>query len=104
METLVAWLPILGIFLIFWLLLLRPAQRRQKELRNLQARLAVGDRVVTNAGIYGTVTSLEDDKVGLEVADGVVIMMSRGVVSGIHAEDFEKPDQAASDSNQAEQE
>jgi len=83
-ETLVAWLPILGIILIFWLLLIRPAQRRQKQLNSLQDSIAVGDPVLTSAGIFGTIARIDDDdKLGVEVADGVVITVARGAIVGL---------------------
>lgn len=83
MESLAGLLPILALVLIFWLLLIRPAQRRQRQLHSVQDALAVGDPVLTSAGIFGTVARLEDDKVGLEIADGVVITVARGAVVGL---------------------
>jgi preprotein translocase subunit YajC len=79
-------LPLIAIFAIFWLLVIRPAQRRQKDMRAVQNRLAIGDEVLTNAGIYGTVASIDDDRVGLEVATGVVLMIARGAVVGVQKE------------------
>jgi len=82
-ESLAGLLPILALVLIFWLLLIRPAQRRQRQLHSVQDALAVGDPVLTSAGIFGTVAHLDDDKVGLEVATGVVITVARGAVVGL---------------------
>lgn len=82
MEALASLLPILGIFLIFWLLIIRPAQRRQKKLHGVQRELAVGDRVITGAGFFGTVVRVEDDRLGLEIAEGVVMTVARQAVVG----------------------
>lgn len=82
LTDLAAWLPILGIFAIFWLLILRPARRRQKVVAEMQSQLAVGDRVVTSGGIFGTISRTEDDRVGLEVAEGVVVDVARGALVG----------------------
>ncbi|QIX28721.1 preprotein translocase subunit YajC [Nocardioides sp. JQ2195] len=76
-------LPIIAIFLIFWLLVIRPASRRQKEMRQVQQELQVGDEIITNSGIFGTVARLEDDKLGIEIANGLVVMMARGAVAGV---------------------
>jgi preprotein translocase subunit YajC len=65
----------------FYLLLIRPQQRRQKEHQALMAALAVGDRVVTIGGIFGTIRSLDDDRVGIEVAPSVVIEVARSAVA-----------------------
>jgi len=65
----------------FYLLLIRPQQKRQKEHRALMGSLAVGDRVVTIGGVYGTVSTLEDSRVGIEVAPGVVVEFDRAAVA-----------------------
>ena len=80
MPDLVALLPLVGIALLFWLLVVRPASRRQQQLRAVQSTLKVGDEVVLAAGIFGTVRSVTEDRVGLEVAEGVVVQAARGAV------------------------
>ena len=80
MPDLVALLPLVGIALLFWLFIVRPASRRQQQLRALQAHLKAGDEVVLAAGIFGTVRSVADDRIGLEVADGVIVQAARGAV------------------------
>ena len=102
METLAAWLPIVGIILIFWLLLIRPAQKRQRALNSIQDSLSLGDPVVTSSGIFGTVASIgDDDKVGLEVAAGVVITVARAAIVGVTKPDVDdEAEPAASDLEQ----
>jgi preprotein translocase subunit YajC len=80
LPDLVAVLPLLGIALLFWLLIVRPASRRQQALRSLQESLSVGDEVLLAAGLYGTIRTIEDKKIGLEVAGGVVVMAARGAI------------------------
>ncbi|MGY2703148.1 MULTISPECIES: preprotein translocase subunit YajC [unclassified Nocardioides] len=76
-------LPLVGIALLFWLFIIRPASRRQKELGRMQSSLDVGDEVVLTSGIFGTVRELHDDRVEVEVADGVVIEVARGAIGTI---------------------
>ena len=83
MQGLLQLLPIVGISLIFWLLVIRPGARRQRELRSMQAELSVGVRVVLTSGIYGTIRALRDDRADLEVAPGVTITVARGAVAGL---------------------
>jgi preprotein translocase subunit YajC len=90
-KDLASLLPIIGIFLIFWLLVIRPASRRQKKLAAVQKQLAIGDPVITGAGIFGTVVSVDDDKVGLEVASGVVLTVARQSVVGV-VPDHDQPE------------
>ena len=95
MQDLVSLLPILGIFLVFWLLIIRPAPRRQKALQAVQRQVSVGDRVITGSGIFGTIASEDGDRFGLEIADGVVITVARQSVVG--TVDDEERDAAATD-------
>jgi preprotein translocase subunit YajC len=76
-------LPLVGIALLFWLFIIRPASRRQKELGRMQSSLAVGDEIVLTSGVYGSVLALEDDHVMVEIATGVVIKVARGAVGSI---------------------
>jgi preprotein translocase subunit YajC len=82
-EGLAGLLPLVGIALLFWLLLIRPAQRRQRELGRMQSSVDVGDEVMLTSGVYGTVASLDDDRVGVRIAEGVVIQVARGAVGSI---------------------
>jgi preprotein translocase subunit YajC len=81
MDTLNQVLPLVVLGVAFYFLIIRPQQTRQKAHRELMAALAEGDRVVTIGGIHGTVASLDDDRVGLEVAPGVVIDVARSAVA-----------------------
>ena len=73
-------LPILLIFAVFWLLILRPARQRQRAVMEVQAALAPGTEVVTAAGLYGSVVAVEGDVVVLEVAPGVTNRYARQAI------------------------
>jgi preprotein translocase subunit YajC len=76
-------LPIVGIALLFWFLLIRPANRRQRETRQMQASLQVGDEVMLTSGIYAVIRSLSDDRVTVEVSPGVSIEVARGAIGTV---------------------
>jgi preprotein translocase subunit YajC len=76
-------LPLVAIAALFWLVLIRPAQRRQRALGQLQRAVAVGDEVMLTSGIYGTVRTLDDDTLSLEVADGVTLRVVRAAVGSV---------------------
>ncbi len=80
MSELASLLPLVAIGLLFWLLLIRPQSRRQREVRQMQAALQVGDEVMLTSGIYGVVRTLDDDKVLLEIAPGTVVEVARGAI------------------------
>ena len=72
----------LGILVVaFLLLIVRPQRRQMAAHRALVATLRVGDDVVTSGGIYGTIQSLDEDAVELEVAPGVVLRVARGAIA-----------------------
>ena len=74
---------ILIVFLLIWLLLIRPQRRRQNDQLTMQDSLHAGDEIVTAGGMYGTVTEIDEDEVSLEVADGVVVRIARRAVAGV---------------------
>jgi preprotein translocase subunit YajC len=71
-----------AIFVIMWLFMVRPQQKRQKKIREFQNALQEGSKVVTGGGIYGTVKriNMENNTVDLEVAHGVIITVDKGYV------------------------
>lgn len=82
-PELVQLLPLVGIALLFWLLVIRPASRRTRELSRMQSALSVGDEVMLTSGVYGTLRELHDDRVAVEIAAGVVIHVARGAVGTV---------------------
>jgi preprotein translocase subunit YajC len=78
--------PIIFIVILLaalWLLMIRPAQRRQREQQRLTAAMEVGDEIVTAGGLYGTVKALQDDEVRLEIAPGIEVRVARRAVAGV---------------------
>ncbi len=65
------------IFVVMWLFMIRPQQKRQKELNNFRDNLKKGDKVVTVGGIYGTVVEVNDNKVMLEIDKDVKIKVDK---------------------------
>jgi preprotein translocase subunit YajC len=79
----VEFLPLIGIALLFWLFIIRPQSRRQKELRSMQSSLSVGDEVMLTSGVFATVELVEDDHVLVGIAPGVTIKVARGAVGTV---------------------
>ena len=80
MSTLLMLLQFLPIFLIIWLLIIRPQQKRQKDLEKMLKTLKKGDRVLTSGGIYGTVIGVEDARAVLKVADDVKLEFAKSAI------------------------
>lgn len=67
-------------FVGFWLIVIRPARNAQRRTADLQRSVSVGDEVILTSGIFGTVRTLTEDKVGLEVAEGLVLTVARQAI------------------------
>ena len=83
MNDLAALLPLVAILALFWFMVIRPQQRRQKEVAALQHGIQVGQRVMMSSGVYGTVTSLTDDRARLEIAPGTEIEIARAAIAKV---------------------
>jgi preprotein translocase subunit YajC len=76
--------PLLALLITFglmWVLLILPQQRRMREHQAVVASLRAGDEVVTAGGVYGTITSVDEDTLAVEVAPGVVLRVLRSAVT-----------------------
>jgi preprotein translocase subunit YajC len=70
-------------FAVIWVLIVLPQRRRQKAHQELIGRLAPGDYVITSGGLYGTVTDVGEDDLGLEVAPDVEVRIAKRAVGGV---------------------
>jgi preprotein translocase subunit YajC len=80
-------LPMLLIIGVFYVLLIRPQQKRQKELQQTIAQLKTGDRVVTTGGIIGTITTVRDTSFLIRSAEKTILEIARSAVAGIDEEE-----------------
>ena len=79
-----AFLPLILIFGVFYILLIRPQQKKMKEHKATLSAIRRGDKVVTGGGIVGTVTKVIDDlEITVEIADGVKVRVQRGLISTV---------------------
>lgn len=69
-----------AIFVLFYFMLIRPQQKKQKEHREMVSNLKKGDEVVTVGGVLGKISDLDENFVSLEIADGVEIKVQRHAV------------------------
>jgi preprotein translocase subunit YajC len=79
-------LPMLLIIGVFYLLLIRPQQKRQRQLQETIASLKIGDRVVTTGGIIGTITTVRDSSFIIRSADKSIIEIARSAIADIDRE------------------
>jgi preprotein translocase subunit YajC len=98
-SSLIAFLPLLLMGGIFYFLLIRPQQRRAKAQQALLRSVEVGDDIVTTAGVFGTVTDIDDidDVVTVEIAPGTRIRMVRAGIGRVVSDDDETLDEIEAD-------
>ena len=91
-SALVQFLPLVLIFVVFYFLLIRPQQKKQKEHRTMLDALRRGDRVVTGGGILGTVSKVvSPEEVEIDLAANVRVRVLRSTITSVLA----KPDPSA---------
>ena len=76
-------ISLLLVFVVFWVFLIKPQQKQQKQRAAMLEALKPGDKVVTIGGICGTVSRITDDKIFVEVSEGVVLEMLRNAISSL---------------------
>jgi len=80
-------IPMILVFGVFYLLLIRPQQKKQRELQATIAELKAGDRVVTTGGIVGVITAVRDTSFLIRSADKTILEIARTAVAGVDAEE-----------------
>ena len=79
-------LPIILIIGVFYLLVMRPQQKKRRAQQEKLSTVQPGDKIMTTAGVFGTVASVGDDKFDLEIAPGVRVTMIKAAISQIVTE------------------
>ena len=79
-------LPIFLIIAVFYVLLIRPQQKRQRQLQDTIASLKIGDRVVTTGGVIGVITTIRDTSFIIRSADKSILEIARSAVAGVDEE------------------
>ena len=80
-DTLLTFLPMIAIFVVFYFLLIRPQQKKQKEARAMLESLEKGNEVVTAGGILGRIVKLDEQYVTVEIAPNTQMVVQRGAIS-----------------------
>ena len=82
-DMLIQFLPLVGLVVLFYFLMIRPQQRRMKQHQQMITNLKRNDVVVLSSGVIGKVVRVEEKEVGLEIAQGVTIKVVKGMISEV---------------------
>ncbi len=80
-------IPMILVFGVFYLLLIRPQQRKQKQLQETVSQLKAGDKVVTTGGIVGVITAVRDTSFLIRSAEKTILEIARTAVAGVDSEE-----------------
>lgn len=82
-AALINFLPIIAIGLVFYFLVIGPANKQRKQTQEMLSALKKGDRVITTGGIYGTIQGVEPEAVYLKISENVKVKVARSAISGV---------------------
>ena len=82
-PTLISFLPLALVFVVFYFLLIRPQQQKAKDHRVMLANLKKNDEIITSGGLYGRVLAIADDVITVEIAPNVKVRVDRPQIATI---------------------
>jgi preprotein translocase subunit YajC len=84
---------LVALFVLLWLLLIRPQRKRSEQQVAMQDQLRAGDEIITAGGIHATVKSIEDDVLDIEIAPKTIVRLDRRAVAAVVSEEEELEDE-----------
>jgi preprotein translocase subunit YajC len=82
-NPLTMFIPIIMVFIVFYLLLIRPQQKKQKDHQALLSGLSKGDKVITNGGLYGTISDSKEHVVILKIAENIKVEVVKSAIATV---------------------
>jgi len=82
-NSLVTFLPLIVIFVIFYVLIIRPQNKKQKEHKEMVSAVATGDEIVTAGGVLGKVLAIGEQFLDVEIANNVTVKVQKHTVSAV---------------------
>jgi len=99
-STFMSFLPLVAIIAIFYFLILRPQNKKQKETQKMISALKKGDRVITIGGVHGVIQSVKESTVIIKVDENTKMEFNRGAISSVSSQGKEEKDDKKSDSEE----
>jgi preprotein translocase subunit YajC len=84
-ADLIQFLPLIGLVVLFYFLMIRPQQQRMKQHQAAISAVKRGDNVVLSSGVIGKIVRVEDAEVGVEIATGVTVKVKKSMISEVQA-------------------
>lgn len=90
-NPLTSFLPLILILVVFWLFMIRPQMKKQKEVKKYRESIQKGDKVVTIGGIYGKINEVKDRTVILDVGNNIILKVDRDAINRDMSDLMEAP-------------
>ncbi|TVP85430.1 MAG: preprotein translocase subunit YajC [Alkalicoccus sp.] len=87
MDLLGALIPLILMFAIFYFLLIRPQQKRQKKVREMHSNLQKGDKIITIGGLHGTIDAIDENRVVVDVNGQIKMTFDRQAIREVTNQD-----------------
>lgn len=82
-NPLIAFMPLIILFVIFYFLLIRPQQKKAKEHKQMLSNLRKGDSVITGGGLYGRIIAMSDEVLTLDLGNNQEVKVNRNYISSV---------------------
>jgi preprotein translocase subunit YajC len=82
-SSMLSFLPLVLIFVVFWFMIIRPQKKQQAQRKTMIGALKRGDEVVTSGGLFATIKDVKSDRVVATIADGVKVEISKASINGV---------------------
>jgi len=82
-SSMLSFLPLVLIFIVFWFMIIRPQKKQQDQRKTMISALKRGDQIITSGGLFATVKDVKGDRVVATIADGVKVEISKGSINGV---------------------
>ena len=89
-NTLMAFLPMILIFGVFYFLMIRPQQKKAKEHKSMIENLKKGDKIITSGGVYGIIESVGTNTITVKISENVKVKFGKGYVATVRASSDEE--------------
>ncbi len=82
-SSMLSFLPLVLIFIVFWFMIIRPQKKQQDQRKTMIGALKRGDQIITSGGLFATVKDVKGDRVVATIADGVKVEISKGSINSV---------------------
>jgi len=85
-SSILGFLPLILIFIVFWFMIIRPQKKNQDKRKSMIEAIKRGDKIVTSGGLYATVKDVKGDRVVATIAEGIKVEIAKSAINGVMEE------------------